>query len=99
MGEEVSGAHEDADGGAAGGDRRGEGGDHRGRAFVVDAAREQDLQVRGGVRGAGDEVAEDAELSLPEREAGARADVAAALRAFEDELAGAGLEELLQQAG
>ena len=45
VGEQVRGAHQHADLGAARGERRGHRGDHRGRARVVDAAGEQHAQL------------------------------------------------------
>ncbi|GAA3077459.1 hypothetical protein GCM10020000_73840 [Streptomyces olivoverticillatus] len=101
LGEEVGGAHEQADGHTALGDRGGEGRDHGGGAFVVDAAREEHFE---GARVdacafAVEEVLDHGELRLPQREAVARPDVAAALRALEDEPPGASGDELSEQAG
>ncbi len=93
-GEQVRGAHEHTDPRTPGGERCGEDGDHGGRPGVVDPAGEEHLEVAAGRRVGVEEVLEDGELRLPERKAGARADVASALGAFEDELSGAGGEKL-----
>ncbi|CAM5637542.1 hypothetical protein SAURM35S_07369 [Streptomyces aurantiogriseus] len=95
LGEQVRGAHEHADGRPARGQRRGERGHHRRRPLVVHPAREEHLDV-GGVITA-QEVLQDRELGLPQREAAARPDMSAALGALEHETARPGLKELPQQ--
>ncbi len=57
----------------------------------MDTAREEDLQPGCGRRvGLGQEVLQDGELGLPQREGGAGSDVPAALGALEHEPAGTG---------
>ena len=99
LGEEVGAAHQDADLGAARDQRRGQHLHHRRGRGVVDAAGEQqlDLAARDGVlrqlRG------QAIDHRAPEHEAAERADVAAALPAFEDEAARAFLQEQRNQVG
>jgi hypothetical protein len=92
-GEQVGGAHQHADLGAARGQRRRQRRHHRARARVVDAAGEQHRHL--GHRRVREQ---PLELRLPQREARARADVAAALAALEDEAARAVLQEQVEQA-
>ena len=94
LGEEVAGAHEHAHTGAGLGQGRGEGADHRGRAGVVHPAGEEDGHLVGVA-----EREQVLDLGVPEGEARPGADVAAALTALEDELAGPLLEEEVEQAG
>lgn len=94
LGEQVGGAHEYADPGSPGGQGSPGGHRHRGGPLVVDAAREQHVQGFGF--GAGEQ---PFDLLLPQREGGARPDVAAALEPLEDESARALGEVALQQAG
>jgi hypothetical protein len=92
VGEQVRGAHQHADLGAARRQRRGHRGDHRRRAAVVDAAGEQHAQLLGRrVR------EQPLDLQLPQREARARPDMAAALATLEDEAAGAVAQEQIEQ--
>ena len=93
VGEQVRGAHQHADLGAARGQRRRHRRHHRARARVVDAAGEQDAGVGDG--GVGEQLVE---LRFPQREAGARADVTAALAALEHEATRAVAEEQVEQA-
>jgi hypothetical protein len=91
--EQVGGAHQHADLGAARGQRRRQRRHHRARARVVDAAGEQHRHL--GHRRVRQQ---PLELRLPQREARARPDVAAALAALEHEAAGAVLQEQVEQA-
>ncbi len=92
LGEQVRRADENADRRATRRQGPGHGIDHRGRAGVVNAAREQRDNVLLTA-------AQNVDLLLPQREAGSRTRVAAALRALEDELARALVEEPAQQRG
>ena len=97
LGEQVRGAHQQADGSAAPDERGAEPCRHGGRTFVVDATGEQDLDPVRRVTGAVQEVLDDPQLGLPERKAAERPDMAAAFGAFEHEPAGTGLKELAEQ--
>ena len=95
LGEQVGRAHQAADLHAARRQRRGERREHGARAGVVQAAGEQQVIL---ALGAGLDVGQQRLGHLfPQREAGERADVAAALAAFEDETLGALLDVHLEQ--
>ncbi len=94
VGEQVCGAHQHAEPRTARRERCGHRGDHRGRARIVDAAGEQDLELGDMLVG---EQARD--LLLPQHEAGARADVTTTLAALEHEAARAVLDEQIEEAG
>jgi hypothetical protein len=91
--EQIRRAHEHADARALRGERRRERRDHRGRSTIVDAAREQHVEL-------GHVLAREQALHLllPQHEARARSDVTAALAAFEHEAARAVFQEQIQQA-
>ena len=92
FGEQVGGAHQHSD---LGSPRRqggaGRGGHGRG-AGIVDASGQEDLEVLGILHGQ-----QTFDLGVPQGEAGTGSDVAAALAAFEHELAGSVLEEPVEQ--
>ncbi len=93
--EQVGGAHQDADVGAALGQRPGQRGDHRGGPLVVDAAREHQRQLTGVAA----EPHQPFDLRVPQRETRVRPDGAAALAAREDELPRALAEEPAERLG
>ena len=97
MGHRIGGADEHADLAAEPGERPRRGGDHRTRHRVVDAAREQDVDV--GRPCPVDVREQDVDHLAPQREARTRPDMAAAFASLEDEPLGAGLEEQAQQPG
>ena len=97
MGEQVRGAHEDAYGHAPIGQTRRESGHHGGGAGVVNAAGKDDLQVL-AAPGRAQVLPEELAHGFPKDEAGAWADVTAALPSFEHEMPGAVLQEHPQQA-
>lgn len=105
LGEQVGRAHQYAERDTGARQRGGQRGGHRGRPLVVDATGEEHGQFTGGpVRrlgafgaGLGEEVEQHLGLRLPQREAVARPDVAAALGALEDEPARTRRQELAQQ--
>jgi len=93
-GEQIGRSHQHADVGALFGQRPSHGGHHGGRAFVVNPAREQHMDL---VQMA--ERQQLLDLGLPQGEAGAGADMAAAFPALEHELAGPVAKEPVQQPG
>ena len=96
--EQVRGAHEDADGHAPLDQTCGESRHHGGGTGVVDAAGEDDLEVFAAA-GRAEVLQEELAHGFPEDEAGAWADVAAALPTFEHETPAAVLQEHPEQAG
>jgi hypothetical protein len=99
-GEQVGGPHQHPDRGAAPRQRCGHGRGHSCGPGIMNAPGEQHLQLPGGVGGrAVEELVDDRELCLPQREAGQRSDVTATLGALEHEPADARAQELPQQLG
>src|SRR5204862_4143882 len=94
-GEQVGGPHLDAEARAALDQRLRDRRRHQAAGGVVDAAGEVDVQVAELI-GRETRREEDAHHALPENEAAARADVAAALRALEDEAARTLLQERIE---
>ncbi len=102
--EEVRGPHQNANAGTALGERRPEHRSHGSGALVVDPAGEEHLQLteetRFILRREARAVAQQGfDLHVPEREARARSDVAAAFPTLEDELARAFAHEAVEQSG
>src|SRR5262249_1245246 len=97
LGEQVSGAEQDAHLDAALDEGLRQGGDHGAAKAVVDTTGENDVDARGLLPGQAG-VQKHADHGFPENKAAARADVAATLPPFENEGAGAFAEKRFEHA-
>ena len=96
LSEQIGRTHQRADAHAFGCERRGERRHHGRRARVMDAACEDHMQFLGG-DASRNGLQQHVDHALPEHEAGARPDMAAAFASFKDEAARAVLNENTQQ--